>query len=181
MSESLVSPAAIDVSELIVDPLLTGTFAPNEAVNPVQVSRTTGNITAAVVAVWTDLDPGGTVAARPLDVVLPNMQEGDGFDFMPMMSLASAVGGFLGNLAVIKAGAVHRRLFDTTYGYLPWSAATGQAKDIYTRSPKMVVQATDLENGSLRLRFQYIQVTAVRTVNAVSIIPLWLEGRGPFR
>lgn len=158
---------------------LPAAYATVEAVNPVQVMRISGNFDVAVSAAWADLDPGGTAAARPLDVVLPNMGVGDGWDFKPNLTLGTATGGFLMNLAIIKAGAVHRRLFSNAYGFFPWSAPSGQAKDLFSPIYRQNVQEGDLENGALRLRLQYIQATNVRPVNATVDIPLVLEGRGP--
>ena len=146
-----------------------------------QVIRASGIITAAVAAAWTDLDNGGTAASRPLDVVLPGMSVGDKFSFKPNVSVASASGGWLANVAVVVNGAVVRRLFDATFGHLPWSVSSAVAGYVIDQPPLQVVQTGDLESGGqLRLRLQYIQATAARTVNATAGIPLTLEGRGPF-
>lgn len=157
-------------------------YANTAAVTPVQVQRTSGAITASVTAQWTDLDPGGTAAARPLDIVLPNMSEGDFFDFRPIFSIATANGGWLLNLVVVVNGAVVRRCFPPggfDFGFIPWAAVANTAKDINMPTPRLSVQAGDLENGSLRLRLQYTQGSVSRTVQADTTSPLWLEGRGP--
>ena len=151
----------------------------SRATSPLQVLRTSGNITAGVAGAWTDLDDGGTAAARPLDVVLPNMAIGDPFDYRPIFSAATVTGAWLGTLAVIVGGAVQRNIFDATFGFLPWSIPSAQGKDIIALTPRLTVVAGDLENGSLRLRFRYIQATNARTINAVAGIPLIMEGRGP--
>jgi len=160
------------------------TFDPTEmqpSTNPVQASRVSGNIVLAVSAIWADVDPGGTAAARPLDIVLPEMEVGDGFDFRPFFSVGASAGGLLCNLAVIKDGDVERLCFDETYGLFPWAVGGEASKDINVRTPRLTVLEGDLEDGSLRLRLKYIQATATRDVNAVSLIPFWVEGRGPFR
>lgn len=180
MSETLI-PVLKSSESLAEDPALVEAFVSPQAVNPVQVSRTSANFNAAVSAVWADLDPGGVAAARPLDIVLPGMAVGDGYDFKPNLTLGSVTGGFLMNLAIIKAGAVHRRLFSASFGFFPWSVPTGQAKDVFAPIYRQVVEANDLENDALRLRLQYIQATNARLVNATTDIPLVLEGRGPFR
>lgn len=172
----------------VADPGIDASFATDvslaSAVNPVQVIRATGNFQAAVAAVWTDLDPGGTAAARPLDVVLPGMAVGNGFEYRPIFAVASVTGGFLLNLVAIKNGTVARRMFPPgtlDFGYIPWNAPSGQGKEINAATPRLFVQEGDLEDdGSLRLRLQYQQATNPRTINADVGWPMWLEGRGPF-
>ncbi len=156
-----------------------GTFSLIGATNPIQVTRTAGAITTAVSAVWVDTDTGGTAAARPLDIVIPNMATGDAFDFRLFISASSVTGATLMNLAVVVAGATQRRCFDETFGYLPWSIATGVAKDVFTATPRLTVLAGDIENGALRLRLQHIQASNARNIGGSSSVPIWMEGRGP--
>ena len=143
-----------------------------------------GSTSCAVTGSYKDVEDntggGGTASARPLDVVIPDMQVGDAFVVRPMFSMSSASGGFLLNAAIYVAGSVVRRIFDDTFGYFPWSIPSGVAKDLADWSPKQIVQSGDLEgDGSLRVRFQYIQATAARALNTASTIPAWTEGRGP--
>lgn len=147
----------------------------------VQTIRTSSNIVLAIAAAFTDLDPTGTAAARDLDVVLPNMKVGDGFDFRPYLALQGSAGSFFANLAVIKAGVVQRSLFGSSFGNQFWSGATTSGLYVRDSTHKQQVLAGDLEaDGSLRLRMQYIKSSATSTIAITSDFPLVMEGRGPF-
>lgn len=159
----------------------------HEGIRPmsnVSVQDVGGNITLAVSAAWKDVEDntggGGSASARGLDVVLPDMVIGDAFVVRPVMNVGSSTGGFLMNATIYVAGVVVRRLFDATFGYVPWSLGANVSRDLVDWSPRQVVQAGDLEaDGSLRVRFQYILATAARTLGATNSVPAWSEGRGP--
>lgn len=147
---------------------------------PITTVRSSGNITAAITAAWADLDDTGSASSRDLDCVLPNMSIGSKFDFRPVFSSSSANASFLGNVAVILDGAVVRRCFDATLGFLPWAMSANVAAQLNCRCPIQTVQSGDLSsNGSLRLRFQYILATNTRVMTAAPSSPMWMEARGP--
>lgn len=181
MGDTLIPSLGPSATELLSDPDFQEAFASPAAVNPVQVTRTSGNLSAVVSAVWADLDSTGTAAARTLDVVLPNMSVGDNFIVRPIFTANAITGGFLMTCAVIVGGAVQRNLFDATYGFFPWAIPTAASKDVNAPSPRLTVVGGDLENGSLRLRLRHQQATNPRVINAVGGIPFFFEGRGPLR
>jgi hypothetical protein len=149
----------------------------------IQTRRTSGNITLAnTSSAFADIDPGGTAASRPLDVVIPGLRVGDHFEFR----FASAFIGtnnnfFLANAAIIKAGAVVRPLVVSPYGYSPLQKAQNVQGDLPpVWFPRNTVQEGDLEaDGTLRIRPRYSLSSLNRELHASADLPLIFEGRGP--
>lgn len=156
-------------------------FAPIGSVTPIQVVRSSGNFPISQTTEWTDLDPGGSGFARPLDIVLPGMKVGDHFEFRVANLNLTTGAYFLGTVFVIKGGVAHRNLSSSLYGYSPWSKVNSTAGDLIPVSgPRFTVKEGDLESdGSIRLRFRYQLTTGTRNVTAVPDVPVIFEGRGP--
>lgn len=148
------------------------------AVRPIIVRRTSGDITLAISAVFADSDTTGTASARTLDLVFPNVTAGDVISVAPNLYMPSAVNATIHTFATIVAGAVVNRA-GGAFGVPTWGApANGVGKIIGEYS--YVVQAGDIEAGSVRVRMQHILASATRTVKADTNTEWYVEGRGPF-
>lgn len=156
-----------------------------EAFQVAKASRTSGAMTLAVAASWTDFDPTGNASARDLDVILTNMRVGDFFDFKPFLSMAGAAGTFCGNVAVYNEGVVQRRFYSSSFGNQFWLGATTSGLNVTAVTERQTVLAGDLEDevdgvGNLRLRFQYTKSSATNAIAGSADFPVTFEGRGPF-
>lgn len=125
---------------------------------------------------WVDLDNGGSAAARPLDIVIPGLRNGDSVEFgFNSLSFAAANAQYA-RVATIVSGAVVN-----AHEALGW-AALNNTVSAMNGSIILPVVSGDIENGSVRLRIQYQRVTgtASRSIG-VDTMPTRTWGRGPFR
>jgi hypothetical protein len=148
---------------------------------PKSIIVTKGDASISVVntsAAWVDSDPGGNAAARPLDLVVPNVRAGDWIEVEPLL-LADNTAGFVRlRFATIVAGALVNTV---PSGEAPpgcW-ALLSSVYDKAVGALSYQLQAGDIENGSVRLRLQHVS-TNTRTLFASTPYTLRLEARGPF-
>jgi hypothetical protein len=158
-------------------------FRANEIPAPVRTVKSDANLVmAANTPNWTDLDPGGTAAARPLDVVIPDVEAGQWVEFTPSAYVATATGATsLLDVFTIVGGAPVHQFGSTEVGISAWFISAGVPVNLGTRVSYQV-QADDIEDGSvrLRLRFKNLHASTTRNLGAGSGNRVVLEGRGPF-
>lgn len=153
---------------------------------PIVVERTAGALSMGIVAnTWHDLDTGGSAASRPLDVVIPGVRAGDWVGIDPdFSSNATAAAAYLDIFTIVAGAPVHRfggdRSPSSVGGNGSWVAAAGTGLNV-AATIWYQLDATDIENGAVRLRLRDCNVTTTaRTVNAVAAVPFRMAGRGPF-
>lgn len=155
--------------------------SPRRALAPVVVSKTDANLALPVVqGVWTDVDPLGTANARPLDVVIPNVEAGQWVSLTPTIHPSNVAQSFQVDAWTIVAGAaVHQMGFGNS-GVSAWLLPASSIVPI-TASRHYQLQPDDIENGAVRLRLKARNTgTTARNIVATVGFEFRLEGRGPF-
>lgn len=148
---------------------------------PVVVSKNDASLALPTVqGVWTDLDPGGTAAARPLDVVIPNVAAGQWISLYASMHPSNVAQSVQMDVFTVVAGSPVHQFGQSVGGTSTWLLpASTTAAVSGTRSYQL--QSDDIENGSVRLRMRARNTgTTARNVLAVSGFEFRMEGRGPF-
>lgn len=153
---------------------------------PIVVKKTNGDIVLAPSnSVWTDVDSSGTAAVRTLDIVIPNVSAGQWISYHPSFFVtATGAVGVRFDVATIDAlGAVIHTAGDATWGVTTWFVSASAAANVVDPI-SMQLQASDIVNGSVRLRLRYLSTGAVvsRTIQAGTtggFGQIILEGRGP--
>lgn len=161
---------------------LDDTYAAAASLAPVRVAKSDANLPVTTVAgTWTDLDTGGTAAARPLDVVIPGVKVGQWVEVEPNATSAAATTNVSLDICTIVAGVpVHHFGDPALIGVTAWFCPSGALKHI-TGAVWYQVQADDIENGSVRLRMRARNSsTTARAINATGGNIFTLVGRGPF-
>lgn len=121
-----------------------------------------------------DLDPGGTAAARPTDIVIPGVKAGDTVEYGVSLHSPTAVNAqYLGVAPIVAAAPV--RVIPPLGWLIPSGAAAFPAGSVM-----IPLTEADVENGSVRLRIQAFRIagTAARSLGFTQPMKFW--GRGPF-
>lgn len=156
-------------------------FAP-----PIVVTKTDGDVTCNVAS-WTDAITAGTAAARPMDLIVPNVTAGQWIYIEPNYVVSSAgAAGLYSDIFTVVAGAVVNQLGTTQVGIYGWFANTSLWTQV-TGGVWYQVAAGDIESisGSPSVRFRLrlkATTTVTKTIFAGGVIPgtkLILSALGP--
>lgn len=152
---------------------------------PVKVVSTTGYACGVVAGTWHDLDTAGSAAAKPFDVVIPNVQAGQWICITPGLSSNSSSAAFVGlDCWSIVGGVAINKMGPATVsvngGVPAWKLITSTLS-IVCAPTWYQVQAGDIESGSIRMRLRdFNSGTTARSLVAGSGYDLTLTGTGPF-
>jgi hypothetical protein len=157
-------------------------FGRTAAPAPVIVSKTDAPLALGVVAnTWTDVDPGGTAAARPLDVVIPGLKVGDWVTLAPVLHPTNAATSVQFDAFTIVDGLPVHQFGAAVGGVSAWLAVSAVTTTL-TATRSYQIAEGDLDaagNVRLRLRSRNLSTTP-RSLNASAGFEFRLEGRGPF-
>lgn len=172
---SRITPT-LDVKELVANLAAAATAAA-----PVRVTKADANLACGVTAnTWHSLDPGGSAAARPLDVVIPNVSAGQWVEVsVNLYSPNAATAVYLDIFTVVAGSFVNQFGTDATgtVGWLIPASLAWQASN----TARYQVQAGDIEDGSVRLRIRDKNTTTTaRSIGASGGIVFEMAGTGPF-
>lgn len=151
----------------------------------VQTVKSDANIALASSAfTWIDVDLGGNAAARPLDLVLPGVQAGQGVVAGVGLRCTAGSGSELFRFVTIVAGAVVNPFnvaagLGTTGLQVPASTTTSVAGEQAYR-----LAAGDISGGAVRIRLQHLNFGAASTITCDTVAngyTLDLRATGPFR
>lgn len=153
--------------------------------SPIVVKKNapSGVIALTQSTVWKDIDPDGTAAARPLDLVIPGVSPGDWVRVTPNFYysiLAGNNGAYVDIFTVVDGVAVNHP-GDAEGGIAGWMIEGGLAGRV-SGPVSLQVTADDIENDSVRLRLRYkLAAAATRGIWAgLYDVEFRLEGDGPF-
>jgi hypothetical protein len=154
-----------------------------DSITPIQVIKSDGNLTlAAVTGVWTDVDPGGSAAARPLDIVIPNVKAGQ-WVYVEMNALSGAAAtGVPLDMFTVVGGVSINGFSGNDLGQVGWFLPNSTVGMSVTGGRSYQLLEEDIENGSVRLRLRHRNLSGAttRTISASAANgPFVLEGRGP--
>lgn len=152
---------------------------------PVRVTKTDADLTSTTTGAWTDLDTGGSAAARPLDVVIPNVITGSWVSAkIDAFSAANAQGFSLDVWNIVAGSPVRRWNGGLASNFSAWGWMVLGDADFGTAISAehfYQLQADDIENGSVRLRVRYFRgAGSARALSSSSGGQFVFEGRGPF-
>lgn len=154
------------------------------AMTPIKVISEGAELNLGQVAnAWHDVDPAGSAAARPTDVVIPNVVAGqwvaitlDAASFSATPFVRMDCWTIVGGVKVNQFGAA----VNGNTGIVGWCFAASA----FTKSTGTIhyqVQAGDIENGSVRIRLcDYTNSTTLRQITASNGFRMSLAGTGPF-
>lgn len=168
----------------LVDPLWptsTEFDAAVAAAAPVRVTKADANLVLGIVAnTWHDVDANGSAAARPLDVVIPNVEAGQWVEVAANLYSPNAATAVYLDVFTVVAGAPVHQFGSATTGTVGWLLPSGLAWQA-SNSARYQVQADDIENGSVRLRLRDRNTTTTaRSIGSNSGIEFEMAGTGPF-
>lgn len=152
----------------------------NRLVAPIQTRKADANLTLNTAAAWNDVDASGSASARDLDVVIPGVAAGQWVTFTPNFYSASTAGALFCDVFTVVAGSYVNQFGTSGGGVTSWFIFTNTA---VTRGGPVSyqVQAGDIENGSVRLRFRTYNTNATaRSISSTGGNIAIFEGRGPF-
>lgn len=145
----------------------------------VKRTRTSGNFPLGNVATWTQIDPdeNGTHDARPMDLVIPDVDPGEWVTLDVSILFDNGAGSVKVDAATIVAGTIVNRVSGANGGVPAWSAWPGDWRHA-GGSWSYQVKANDIEDNYVRFRIVYT-CDGTRSVYAGEPWPLSFEGRGP--
>lgn len=147
---------------------------------PVRVMKSDVNVTCNGTGAFADADSDGSAGARPLDIVIPNVEAGQWVRLEPNFQVSSAASPALFDFATIVAGATVNRVSGAAFGVIGWQAPANIVSMV-TGGLSYQVVAGDIENGSVRFRLQqFIANGQNRVIGANGGVVAFLEGWGPF-
>lgn len=162
-----------------------GLYAKSTSFSPVVTVSVGDFVLANTGAAWADLDAvsaaPGTAAARPMDLVIPNVAAGDWVTVSATGIYNNGGGSGLFTLFTVVAGTPVRAFGDPAAGVAAWAMLSSLYSTI-AGSVSLQLQADDIEGGAVRIRPRYYKNTAnTKTLFGSTIgYRLRLEGTGPF-
>lgn len=148
---------------------------------PIVVTKSDANLALSQTQnTWADVDPGGSAAARPLDLVIPGVKAGQWVEVEPNFYSGSTSAGIYLDVFAIVGGVPVSQFGLANEGVSGWTLLISTARFITgSRSKKLV--SGDIENDSVRLRLRSRNATTIsRAIAASAGNSFVLEGRGPF-
>lgn len=152
---------------------------------PIKVISDTSLACGTAQSTWHDLDPSGSAAAKPLDLVVPNVTAGQWVCVTPNLASGGSSSAFVGlDIWTIVAGVPVHNFGPTPAGVnggvSGWKLNASVLSPI-TGAAWYQVQQSDIENGAVRLRLRdYNATTTARSLTAGSGYRIELVATGPF-
>jgi hypothetical protein len=148
---------------------------------PIQVTKADANLVLGIVAnTWHDADANGSAAARPLDIVIPNVTAGKWVEVKANLYSPSSAAAVYLDIWTVVAGSPVNQFGSSTTGTVGWLLPASTAWQA-SNTARYQVQAGDIENGSVRLRLRDRNTsTTARSIGASGGIVFEMAGVGPF-
>lgn len=156
---------------------------------PAPIVKRQGNMAAlnlsVVVGVWADVEADGTAAARPMDVVIPNVVAGQWIEVSSSLWVAATTGvtyldlwTIVDGVPVNKFGGNYGEGVERATGWI--LTANAEKVDLGNARPYQV-QAADIQDGSVRVRMRSncAIAGAGKAIQRASGSEFTLVGRGP--
>lgn len=143
---------------------------------PITATSTAAYALPTTGTTWTDVDNGGSASARPLDIVIPSVEDGDDVEVgISAVSYSASLSGYV-RVATIVSGSVV-----TGHHAQGWTIPQSVTA-VLAGSIIVPVVTGDIEGGSVRLRvqFQRLNGSAARNIGE-SDVAMRVWGRGPWR
>ncbi len=163
-----------------------GTLLPGpRLLAPIRVVASAGLSVGVTANAWHDTDPGGSAAARPLDIVIPDVRAGQWIcvspEFMSGAGVATQV--YMDMWTIVAAAPVNQFgavVVSNVGGIAPWTLITSVRSQAQAPCYYQVQQA-DIEDGSVRCRLRdFNTTTTARTISGAGGVRAALYGLGPF-
>ena len=177
-----VLQVAADGTLELVDQDLAGTYAPLDALTPVQVRKSDVSLSLSTTSgQWADVDPDGSAAARPLDLVFSDCEVGQWVRADINAAASTGTSGVALDVWTVVGGVARNQFAASTVGLGAWFMANGAAP-LLTGGASRRLTADDIEpDGTVRLRLRSRNAgTSGRSILAASGSTFIFEGRGPF-
>lgn len=143
---------------------------------PIATSRTSGAVSVVNSSfAAADWDPAGNAAARPTDLVIPDVVAGDWVDLQMVMGVQNSTAALIWFSFGSYVGGVLQR----AVGLPTWNALSG-VPVVLTGLFSVQLQAGDIEDGSVRWRPIYVGF-GTRVTSGDSQSPAHFFARGPYR
>lgn len=154
---------------------------------PITVSKEDGNVvvTGPGLGTWLDVDPDGSAASRPRDVVFPGCKAGDYIEVAPNFVVNPGAQPTLFDIFTFVDGVAVHQFGAGAGGTDAWYKGASVTTGVSGGVPYQV-QTGDLENavggvGSVRTRLRFSRASGSSiTITAASGYSWRMAGRGPF-
>lgn len=156
--------------------------ASGNGASPIVVSKADASPTILDSTSWKDVDTGGSAAARPLDLVVPDVKAGQWVTLTINGYSGSAASGGSVDFVTVVSGAKVNHVGNATAGVTGWVIDNNTIKHL-NGSIDYQVQSADIENGAVRFRLQTIRTLGSATTRALLAtggFALRMAARGPF-
>lgn len=155
---------------------------------PFRVNKADAGITLTGAAAWVDVDPAGTSAARPLDLVIEDVEIGDWVEaYIDAHSVSDPDPFYLDFFPIVNGVPSGNHFWtgmsaNANSGPQGWWLAASAAVTM-SHAFRYQVRAGDIDaQGNLRLRLRHWGANAVTRILGVTFsgFSTVLEARGPF-